>query len=108
MYAADFDMDTASWSATEVGIYLRLLLNEWVNGSLPNDTEQLARITRIDRGNFLKCWCRSVKGKFMENSEGKLINRRMEDVREKQTEYREKQRGYGLKGIEKKQKEVMG
>ena len=31
LYAADFYMDTNSWSIDEIGIYTRLLFSEWVN-----------------------------------------------------------------------------
>jgi len=102
LYASDFYMDTVDWSATEIGVYFRLLMSEWVNGSLENDTERLSRIAGIDHGNFKKLWCRSVGGKFTPNGNGKLINRRLEEVREKQEEYIKSQSQSGLKGIEAK------
>jgi uncharacterized protein YdaU (DUF1376 family) len=34
-YASDFLADTASWTAEEVGVYVRLLASEWVNGCIP-------------------------------------------------------------------------
>ncbi len=43
LYAADFYMDTNTWSIEEIGIYTRLLFSEWVNGPLPNDETRLAR-----------------------------------------------------------------
>lgn len=120
LYASDFYMDTAGWTAWEVGVYLRLLLYEWVNGGIPNDIESIARIVgepipaktkRFNkrRGVILcefevKITCNTLK-KFSLNSNGFLINSRLEEVREKQNEYREKQSISGSKGIEKKKKE---
>ena len=42
LYASDFYMDTQTWSNEEVGVYLRLLLYQWINGSIPNDENLLA------------------------------------------------------------------
>ncbi len=98
LYASDFYMDTSGWTATQVGIYFRLLMFEWINGSIPNDTEKLARIAQIDHGNFLKCYRPTVEGKFLENGNGVLINRRLEEVRKKQSKYLESQLEKGKKG----------
>lgn len=97
-------MDTAAWSSSEVGIYMRLLMYEWVNGALPSDMKSLARICRMDGGNFSKCWCPNVKGKFTTNAKGELINRRLEEERGKQLNYRETQSIKGKIGNEKRWK----
>ena len=36
-YPADFLTATAEWTDQEVGIYIRLLANEWINESIPED-----------------------------------------------------------------------
>ncbi len=104
LYAADFYMDTVEWSSTQVGIYFRLLMYEWVNGVLPNDEKRLARIAGTDPGNFKKTWAQDIAKKFSPNSDGNLINRRMEEVRLEQQEYRKSQREAGLRGVEVKKK----
>ena len=43
LYSNDFLVDTMAWSAFEVGIYIRLLLYQWTNESIPEDPERLAR-----------------------------------------------------------------
>lgn len=96
MYAQDFDMDTASWSALAVGVYIRLMNYSWINGPLPDDTEELARITRLDHGNFKKVWCRYVISKWTKTNEG-LVNSRMEIERQKRVKYVEQQRSKGIK-----------
>ena len=123
MYAADFLVDVQGWTATEVGIYTRLLMNEWVNGPLPEEMERLARISGLDLGNFLKCWRRVIQDKF-EHSNGDppqggtlpnsgsppptgdivkftspgFVNKRLELEREKQDKYRELQSEKGKMG----------
>jgi len=98
MYAADFLVDTQGWTATEVGIYTRLLMNEWVNGVLPEEMNRLARIGGVDLGNFLKCWRRVVGSKFGNNGHPGFVNFRLELEREKQDKYRELQSQKGKMG----------
>ena len=97
LYAADFDIDTNTWTNEEVGIYFRLLLSEWVNGPLPNDEVKLARIARMSSKRFSFRF-QNIRHKFTQNGDGKLINRRMEEEREKQTIWRKKSSfsGYGM------------
>jgi len=101
LYAADFDMDTAAWDNEEIGIYLRLLLYQWVNKQLPNDLTALSRIVRLSRTKFEKKWIKISK-KFVMNREGFFINLRMEQERNKQQNYIEKQRLKGIKSGEKR------
>ncbi len=86
-YPGDFDSDTASWTIEEVGIYQRLLNSEWMNGALPNETQRLALIARCSHEQFLKFWD-TVKRKFFENGDGFLYNKRLEETRKMQMEYR--------------------
>lgn len=96
LYAADFLVDTADWTVDELGIYFRLLMNEWVNGKLPNDEKRLARIAGTSSKKFQKRWGK-IKIKFHQNGDGFLYNRRLEEEREKQNLWREKSRLGGLK-----------
>jgi uncharacterized protein YdaU (DUF1376 family) len=87
LYAADFEMDTAELDIEHIGLYFRLLNVEWLNGSLPKDTESLARIARVDHNRFITLWD-SVKVKFYENGDGRLYNKRMEEERKKRNEFK--------------------
>lgn len=102
MYAQDFDMDTATWSNDEVGIYVRLLNYEWVNGGLPNNIQGLARITRERKIKFEQKWIQNVSRKFQENGHGMLVNRRMEEVRQNQLKYSESQSKKGKASAKKR------
>jgi uncharacterized protein YdaU (DUF1376 family) len=97
MYASDFLVDTNDWTVDEVGIYLRLLLSEWVNGALPNDEKRLSRIAGCNYQKFKKKWS-VIASKFEQNGNQKLINKRLELEREKQDKYRELQSEKGKMG----------
>ena len=104
MYAQDFDMDTADWGIDEIGIYIRLLNYEWINGYIPSDPSRIAKIARISVKKLLKSW-EIISPKFSQKCDDKLQNRRMEEERKKRSEYLEKQRSSGMAGIEKKKRE---
>lgn len=99
LYAADFYMDTVTWTAEQVGAYFRLLLYEWINGPLDPDPKKLASICgiRIEK-NWQRQWDRIwivVGSKFAQNrltncshlahqNPDFLSNKRLEMEREKQ------------------------
>ena len=90
LYASDFLVDTQSWTATEVGIYARLLFHQWVNGSIPDNIQRLTRIGGTDVRTMQKCWLHTLGGKFQKCGNGNLINGRLEQTRKDQEEYRKK------------------
>jgi len=96
LYAADFYMDTNTWTIYEIGIYTRLLLSQWVNGPLPNDENRLARASGCSVKAFRSGWGQ-VKSKFSITEDHKLYNQRLEEVRNEQNEYKEKQSVKGKK-----------
>jgi uncharacterized protein YdaU (DUF1376 family) len=120
LYAADFYMDTLSWTTEEIGAYLRLLLYEWINGPLPNDPKQLYGICGFEKNknwkrkwesvsqNLLKKFSRITQeiltkySHLTPENENKLINFRLEDERKKQLQYRELQSQKGKISAEKR------
>lgn len=96
LYVNDFDSDTAAWSCEEIGIYMRLLFYQWVNGSIPDDPARMARICRIGLRTFLIRWA-SIQVKFIPTGEGQLQNARLEKTRLEQSQYIEMQREKGRK-----------
>lgn len=90
LYAADFYVDTNEWTCEEVGVYVRLLMSEWVNGDLPNNLTKLARIAGFDQKKFQKVAPQVLK-KFQVNGNERLINLRLEETRLEQRKHREKQ-----------------
>lgn len=101
LYASDFDMDTASWDNEEVGIYFRLLMYQWVNGSIPSDIKRLSKISRMGQKRFQNRW-QIISQKFQKKNENELVNPRMEKTREEQDNYRKLQSEAGKRGVEKK------
>ena len=101
LYAADFYMDTLTWEADDIGVYFCLLMAEWVNGPLENDTRKLAKIAKKTHQKFIKNWSK-ISNKFIAKDDIFLINERLEMERQKQTEYRNKQSEYGKMGAKKK------
>lgn len=103
LYAADFYMDTITWSNEEVGIYNRLLWVQWINGPLPNDDNELKGITKTTDKKWSKTWPKIGK-KFVDNGNGGLINLRLEKQRETQLQYQQSQSESGKRGVEAKKK----
>lgn len=95
-YANDFIADTQDWSIEEIGIYIRLLCYQWNNGAIPDDKKRIARISGCDLDAIEKAWV-ILDLKFIKHSEG-LKNLRLEQTREEQIKFREKQSLNGSKG----------
>ena len=93
-YPSDFDASTRHWTPAEVGCYQRLLNFEWINGGLPPD--RLHRIAGADREDWPAIW-ETLSPKF-ETEDGRLVNRRLENVRAEQIAYREERARSGRKG----------
>lgn len=97
-YAADFLTDTAEMTDQEVGVYMRLLCHQWVNGSLNREPHRLANGVAI---GVLEVWD-EIKHKFVEGEDGRLRNPKMEEVRSKQAQFREKCTTAGRRGAAKR------
>lgn len=102
LYAADFYTDTVSWTATEVGVYFRLLMHEWINGPLPSSMAKLARIGGVDARNMQKMWSAELANKFITDDAGMYINSRLESTRNEQRQRSEIQREKGKSGADKR------
>lgn len=84
-YANDFLAGTAFMSAEEVGAYIRLLCYSWINGPIPSGDVALMRVAGCSLESLV-----AVREKF-ELRDGKLINAKLETVREAQRSYSERQ-----------------
>jgi hypothetical protein len=83
-------------SNEEFGCYFRLLCIQWNNGFVTDEHFQ-----RIGRG-MADPSLNHIKTKFVLDNSGVFKNRRMEDERVKQQEYRENKRKAGLAGADKR------
>ena len=101
LYAADFYMDTLTWETDDIGVYFCLLMAEWVNGPLENDTKKLAKIAKKTHQKFLKNWSK-ISHKFLLNPDQKFINLRLEETRIKQEGFSNSRIKGGKKTAEKR------
>jgi len=101
LYAADFYMDTLTWETDDIGVYFCLLMAEWVNGPLEDDTRKLAKIAKKTHQKFIKNFSK-ISHKFSVNSDGKLVNLRLEEERERQNQFHNSRKSGGIKTASKR------
>jgi uncharacterized protein YdaU (DUF1376 family) len=89
-FHGDFLKSTQGWTVTERGMYFLLLGASWEMGPLPDDRRRLAGIVGAQLDEFDEAW--KVVGPKFENTGKGLINRRLEQHREKQAIRSEKAR----------------
>jgi uncharacterized protein YdaU (DUF1376 family) len=88
-YPADFLGGTGAMTQAEVGAYILLLCHQWNHGSIPVQPERQQNIAKGQVSDY-------VLAKFKPGTDGELRNERLEQERQKQADYREKQRQKGL------------
>jgi hypothetical protein len=91
----------AMMNLSEEGAYRRALDFCWLNGHIPSDPKQLAKL--IGKGCTLKI-AEVVRGMFVENpnDSSQMIHERLEEERTKQIEYRKKKSLAGKEGNKKR------
>ena len=95
-YTRDFLDGTAHLLPEEVGIYMRLLIHQWSKGSVTTDMRRLRQITGGDDESI-----QTVLDEFFEDTgDGCRKNKRLEQVRLEQAEYREEMSKRGKRGAE--------
>jgi len=96
-YASDFLTDTAEFTPEEVGVYIRLLCTQWVNGDLPKEDKRLASIVGMSISEFVKIFA-GISHKFDEKKQGRIVNLRLEKVRKERSKFIEQARKAGIEG----------
>lgn len=86
LYYNDIDRSTRTWTDEEFGAYMRLLIEQWDKGSLPNNYQKLTRLATSLDSNWPM-----LKEKFP-LVDGVLKNPVMEEIREKIRKHSEKQK----------------
>jgi len=71
------------------GAYIELLATQWLDGSLPDDQEELRAILGASQPEFSKVWKR-VEPMFPVCSDGQRRNEKLDDLREKALEKSQK------------------
>ena len=102
-YPGDFlnDAFVRAMPANARGVYITLLCVEWIEGHLPDDLDQLARLAAVSRAEFRKVWP-FVEPCFERRAGGGLYQKRLEAERQKQAAYRERMSARGALGAERR------
>lgn len=92
-YAADFlaNRNVAVMSAEEVGAYWLLVNYCWREGTLPDDMEELASLSRVPLERFQASWDKRI-GRCFQKEGNTWLHPGLEAERLKQAENREKKR----------------
>jgi len=108
-YPGDFlaDPKVQAMTAEEVGVYVILLCQGWIDGSIPNDHVQLARRARLTPARFARAWV-TVGLCWTESESGRLVNPRQERERAFQAANRAKMAELSKKGVEARQNDTPG
>jgi len=77
-YVDDWDGDRTVKLLThhERGVYLQLLIEQWREGSLPDDVAELAVLAGESPRTFARIW-KKMEHKFPVNGDGQRCNKRM-------------------------------
>ena len=101
-YPRDFLTDEKQMvmSLEECGAYVRLLCLCWIEGSIPDDPERAARVVQAPLDRMLEMWP-TLRACFSTNGEpGRLKNKRLDEERQKQAEWKQKSAEGGRKSAE--------
>lgn len=98
VYDIKADESCQMMTASQFGVYMRLLIHQWTEGSIPSDPDDLAFL--VGRcTSFSKTWA-VVSRKFVETDDGRLINERLDGERREVLEKVERRRKAGAKGAQ--------
>lgn len=87
-FAGDFMNTTRRWTCEEIGAYILLLGEQWINEDVPTDIDELARI----HPDIAKHWKTKLQRKFPDGR-----NPRMEELREEMMQRSAKNRDSALR-----------
>ncbi len=97
-YPGDFlsDENVISMNCEERGVYITLLCNCWIQGSIPADHTKILRLLQGYPGPLPEI----VMDRFkpLPEKPDRLVNNRLEKERKKQSDFREKKSNSGKKG----------
>src|SRR5437867_3632840 len=88
-----------SMSLAQQGAYRRLLDYQWLNGSIPESILGLARLCNVHVNRMRSLWG-GISGAFVAASEpGRLINLKLEGIRQEQVAFKKGRSEAGKKGM---------
>ena len=93
LFGRDFFASTATWTAEEVGHYIRLLIIQWESGGLPAEPQRLELVSP----GLGRVWG-LLETKFPVWEDGLRRNQRLEEHRERAAELKEARAEAGRSG----------
>ena len=87
-----------SWE--QRGIYMGLLMHQWVEGSVPADPQAIIKLLAID-GVAIETLLAPIRNCFVV-TDGRMVNTRLEEVRSLHTDKSNKCREAGLRGAKRR------
>jgi hypothetical protein len=94
-------------SLKERGLLITIMMECWINGSVPSDFADMAKILGLTADD-VKFAYTNRQLTFFHIQEGQLISRELEGYRQKYLEEREKKRLGGIKGANNRRKNMQG
>lgn len=102
-YPKDYlsDENVMVMSLEEQGAYIRLMSFCWLEGSIPADTERMAKLCFVDGKRMAELW-QSLESCFSPHPKkpGRMTHPRLDEEREKQDEHRKKRQEAGKAGAD--------
>lgn len=93
LYIDKWLVSTKGMKASARGWYLNLILHQYDKGSLPNNIEDLADFADVKHSEFeefKQVFEQVLKQKFVENEDGRLINKFAQEIIQKRESFKEK------------------
>lgn len=103
LFFGDLLAATPTWEGEARALYVLLLAYQWTAGPLPAEPKKIAKMCQYDTKTFTRLWV-TVGKKFVE-TDGGLVNPRLEEHRVKAKEISGKRANAGAKGAAKRWQE---
>jgi len=102
-YPADWigDVNVATMTEAEEGVYIRLISFCWIHGSIPSEIEKIKRLLK-NGSNHSATTLEPILRCFQTDGNGGLVHKRLEKEREKQEKWKKKSKKGGLQTQENK------
>lgn len=97
-YPKDYIVSTRTMPVEARGVYTDLLAYAWVEEGLPADLKGLEAFIGLSRRKFTTIFETYLSDRWTSDGNGKLVNQRQEEEREKQLRWREKSAKGGKAG----------
>jgi uncharacterized protein YdaU (DUF1376 family) len=97
-YPKDYIASTRTMPVEARGVYTDLLAYAWEEEGLPSDLRGLEMFVGLSKRKFVSIWETYLADRWTSDGNGRLVNQRQEEEREKQRRWREKSAKGGRAG----------